>query len=129
LTPVRFMEKGAEVEPQESCPFCRIESKQSEVRTLYEDEEVLAFEDIHPQAPLHVLIVPRRHIGTLLNVREEDACLVGRMVLVANRIAREKKVDRSGFRLVINCNRNGGQTVGHLHLHLLGGRRMGWPPG
>ena len=117
------------MEPREDCPFCRIEAKQASSQILYEDEQVLAFEDTRPQAPLHVLIIPRRHIATLLDVEEEDASLMGRLLLVANRIAREKKVDRSGFRLVVNCDRNGGQTVGHLHLHLLGGRRMGWPPG
>jgi histidine triad (HIT) family protein len=117
------------MEPQEDCPFCRIEAKQIKSRILYEDEQVLAFEDIHPQAPLHVLIIPKKHISSLLEVREGDASLMGQLVLVANRIAREKRVDRSGFRVVINCNRNGGQTVGHLHLHLLAGRRMGWPPG
>jgi len=117
------------MDPQADCPFCRIEAKQTQSRILYEDEQVLAFEDIHPQAPLHILIVPRKHIATLLNLQEEDVSLMGRLVLVANRIAREKRVDRSGFRIVINCNRNGGQTVGHLHLHLLAGRRMGWPPG
>ncbi len=117
------------MKPPEDCPFCRIEAKQSKSQILYEDDQVLAFEDIHPQAPLHVLIIPRKHIATLLDVAEEDVSLMGRLVLVANRIAREKRVDRSGFRIVINCNRNGGQTVGHLHLHLLAGRGMGWPPG
>jgi len=126
---MRFTEKVAKMDPQADCPFCRIEAKQTKSRILYEDEQVLAFEDIHPQAPLHILIVPRKHIATLLNLQEEDVSLMGRLVWVANRIAREKRVDRSGFRIVINCNRNGGQTVGHLHLHLLAGRRMGWPPG
>ncbi len=114
------------MEPYGSCPFCQIQEGRD---FLYEDEEVLAFEDIRPQAPLHILIIPRRHIATLLEVEEGDVSLVGRLLLVANRIAREKRVDQSGFRLVMNCNRDGGQTVGHLHLHLLAGRRMGWPPG
>jgi histidine triad (HIT) family protein len=126
---MRFTEKGAEMKPPEDCPFCRIEAKRSESRILYEDNQVLAFEDVHPQAPLHVLIIPKKHIATLLDVTEQDVSLMGRLVLVANRIAREKRVDRAGFRIVINCNRNGGQTVGHLHLHLLAGRGMGWPPG
>ena len=117
------------MKPPEDCPFCQIEAQRSESRILYEDDQVLAFEDIHPQAPLHVLIIPKKHIATLLDVAEEDVSLMGRLVLVANRIAREKRVDRAGFRIVINCNRNGGQTVGHLHLHLLAGRGMGWPPG
>jgi histidine triad (HIT) family protein len=96
---------------------------------VYEDDQVLAFEDLHPQAPHHILIIPRRHVRNLLELREEDAALMGRLVLVANRIARDRKVDVSGFRLVVNCNPHGGQTVDHLHLHLLAGRRMGWPPG
>ena len=117
------------MEPYGSCPFCRIQEERDRSRVLYEDEEVLAFEDIHPQAPLHILIISRRHIATLLDIGEGDVSLVGRLVVVASRIAKEKRVDQSGFRLVMNCNRDGGQTVGHLHLHLLAGRRMGWPPG
>ncbi len=116
--------------PLDDCPFCRIGAEEGGSRSiLYEDEQVLAFEDIRPQAPLHVLIVPRRHIRNLLELEEGDASLMGRLVLVANGIARNKKVDLSGFRLVVNCNSHGGQTVDHLHLHLLAGRRMGWPPG
>ncbi len=117
------------MKPPEDCPFCQVQVRQSKSRILYEDDQVLAFEDIHPQAPLHALIIPKKHIATLLDVAEEDVSLMGRLVLVANRIAREQRVDRAGFRIVINCNRNGGQTVGHLHLHLLAGRGMGWPPG
>jgi len=113
----------------EGCPFCRMAANEAERQIVYQDDRVLAFQDVRPQAPLHVLIVPRRHIRNLLDLGEEDASLMGRLVLVAVQIARERKVDRSGFRLVINCNPHGGQTVDHLHLHLLAGRRMGWPPG
>jgi histidine triad (HIT) family protein len=124
------MERGNDMGPLDDCPFCRIGAEEEGSRSiLYEDEQVLAFEDIRPQAPLHVLIVPRRHIRNLLELEEGDASLMGRLVLVANGIARNKKVDLSGFRLVVNCNSHGGQTVDHLHLHLLAGRRMGWPPG
>ena len=117
------------MEPQQNCPFCRIQAQEERSRSVYEDDWVVAFEDIHPQAPLHILIIPKRHVENLLGLEEEDVLLAGRMLLVASRIARERKVDRTGFRLVVNCNRDGGQTVGHLHLHLLGGRRMSWPPG
>lgn len=129
MTAVRFTGKEADVEWFQNCPFCRIVVEKAQRGIIYEDEQVLAFEDIHPQAPLHILIVPRRHIRNLLELEEEDASLVGRLVLVAKRIARDRKVDRSGFRLVVNCNPHGGQTVDHLHVHLLAGRRMGWPPG
>jgi histidine triad (HIT) family protein len=112
-----------------SCPFCLIAAGNADRRLAYEDEEIVAFEDINPQAPHHLLIVPRKHMQSLLEIEEEDAALVGRLVLVANRIARDRGIDLSGFRLVVNCNPDGGQTVYHLHLHLLGGRRMGWPPG
>jgi histidine triad (HIT) family protein len=117
------------MERVQDCPFCQIATEKDQSRVIYEDDQLLAFEDIHPQAPLHILIVPRRHIRNLLELEEGDESLMGRLVRVANQIARERKVDRSGFRLVVNCNPHGGQTVDHLHLHLLAGRRMGWPPG
>ena len=129
-TPVMSMERGNDMGPLDDCPFCRIGVEEGGPRSiLYEDEQVLAFEDIRPQAPLHVLIIPRRHIRNLLDLEEGDAILDGSIGIGGKPDRQEKKVDRSGFRLVVNCNPHGGQTVDHLHLHLLAGRRMGWPPG
>ncbi len=111
------------------CIFCRIASGRAEAKVLYEDELAVAFEDIRPQAPVHVLVIPKKHIPNNLALTEEDAPLVGHLFLVANRIAKEKGIAERGFRLVTNCNSEAGQTVFHLHLHLLGGRLMHWPPG
>lgn len=112
-----------------TCIFCNIIGRESPRRFLYEDNTIVAFEDLNPQAPVHILIVPRRHLPTLSDLTEEDANLVGRMILVANQIAGARKIDRSGYRLVLNCNADAGQSVFHIHLHLLGGRPMRWPPG
>ncbi|HIQ05067.1 MAG TPA: histidine triad nucleotide-binding protein [Anaerolineae bacterium] len=96
---------------------------------VYQDEEVTAFRDIHPQAPVHILIVPNRHIAGIAQITEEDAELIGRLFLVANRLAQQNGIAQSGYRLVFNQGPQAGQSVFHLHLHLLGGRRMRWPPG
>lgn len=111
------------------CIFCRIVKGELSARKVYEDDDVVAFEDIRPQAPVHILIIPRRHIATVNDIGEEDAVLIGRLVIVAKRIAEERGVSESGYRLVLNCNRDSGQEVFHIHLHLLGGRRFSWPPG
>jgi histidine triad (HIT) family protein len=111
------------------CLFCRIVAKEIPSKAVYEDGEIYAFEDINPQAPVHVLLVPKTHLAHTLDVTEASAPLLGRLVLAANRIARERGVAESGFRLVVNTNREGGQVIFHLHLHLLAGRAMGWPPG
>lgn len=111
------------------CIFCRIVEKKAPAKILYEDELSVAFEDIAPQAPVHVLVIPKRHISTALELKEEDKDLIGHLFLIAGKIASEKGIAERGFRLVINCNREAGQTVFHLHLHLLGGRPMHWPPG
>jgi histidine triad (HIT) family protein len=112
-----------------SCLFCKIIDKEIPSNTVYEDEHVLAFEDLTPQAPIHILIVPKKHISTSLDIQEEDNELIGRMFRAANVIAKEKGIAERGFRTVMNCNREAGQTVFHIHLHLLGGRGMSWPPG
>jgi len=112
-----------------NCLFCKIVEKKIPSKIVYEDEYVLAFEDINPQAPVHILVVPKKHISTTLEISNDDNELVGLMFQAANRIAREKNIADRGFRLVINCNRESGQTVFHIHLHLLGGRIMHWPPG
>lgn len=111
------------------CVFCKIIDRRIPARIIHEDGESIAFEDINPQAPVHVLVVPKRHISTTLDMKDDDRPLVGHLFQVANDVARAKGIAERGFRLVINCNRDAGQTVFHIHLHLLGGRVMHWPPG
>ncbi len=111
------------------CVFCKIAEKKLPSKLVYEDEFAVAFEDLNPQAPVHVLVIPRKHIPTSLDLKEEDNAIVGRLFQVANRIARQKGIAERGFRIVMNCNAEAGQTVFHLHIHLLGGRAMHWPPG
>jgi histidine triad (HIT) family protein len=111
------------------CIFCDIAKKKKPANIIYEDEHALAFHDINPQAPIHVLIIPKKHISTSLDIKEEESFLLGHLFKVTNKIARDKGIANRGFRLVINCNRDAGQTVFHMHIHLLGGRIMHWPPG
>jgi len=111
------------------CLFCRIARKEIPARLAHEDDQVVAFEDISPQAPTHTLIIPKRHIATLNDIGPGDEPLLGHMVQVASRVARARGLSESGFRLVANCMEGAGQSVFHLHLHLLGGRRFTWPPG
>jgi len=111
------------------CIFCKIIERKIPSKILYEDDLCLAFEDINPQAPVHVLVIPKKHIPTLLDLKEEDKGIGGHLFFIANRIAQEKGIAEKGFRLVLNCNRDAGQTVFHLHLHVIGGRTMHWPPG
>lgn len=112
----------------ESCVFCRIANRELPAKIVYEDDESIAFADNNPKAPVHILIVPRRHLPTLLDAGEGDDRLLGHLLLVANSVARQQGIADRGFRLVLNCNSEGGQVVFHLHLHLLGGRRLGWQP-
>jgi histidine triad (HIT) family protein len=109
--------------------FSKIIRREIPADIVYEDEEIVAFRDINAQAPTHVLFIPRRPISTLNDLEATDANLVGKLVLAATRHAREQGFAEDGYRLVINCNAHGGQTVFHLHLHLLAGRQMHWPPG
>lgn len=111
------------------CIFCRIANHEIPATIVYEDEQIIAFEDIDPQAPVHVLIVPKKHIAALTDLRESEFELIRQMVLTARTVAAMKHVNYSGFRIVLNCNSDGGQTVYHLVAHLLGGRKMNWPPG
>lgn len=113
----------------DDCLFCKMVAGAIKPDTVYEDDEILAFRDIQPQAPVHVLIIPKRHIATLNDVSDGDASLLGRLLLTAKRVAEEMDIAEPGYRAVINCNRDGGQSVFHVHAHLLGGRRMKWPPG
>lgn len=109
--------------------FDRILRREIPADIVYEDEDVLAFRDINPQAPVHVLFIPKRPVATLNDLADADAPMLGRMLLAAARYARQAGLAEDGYRFVINCNRDGGQTVYYLHLHLLGGRAMHWPPG
>jgi histidine triad (HIT) family protein len=106
------------------CIFCQIASGKIPSDTVYQDEEVIAFRDISPQAPVHLVIIPRRHIPSLAHLSEADSALVGRMVAIANQLAKKEGLSQKGYRLAINCGEEGGQAVPHLHLHLLGGRRL-----
>lgn len=106
------------------CIFCQIASGKIPSDTIYQDEEVIAFRDIKPQAPVHLIIIPRRHIPSLAHLSEADSALVGRMVAIANQLAEGEGLSQNGYRLAINCGEEGGQLVPHLHLHLLGGRRL-----
>jgi histidine triad (HIT) family protein len=109
------------------CLFCRIVRREIPASIVAEDDHCVAFRDIGPQAPTHVLVIPRQHVSTLDDVT--DPLLIGRLMTMAAEIARKEKVVEAGYRTVINTNGNGGQTVFHLHVHVLGGRRMAWPPG
>jgi len=110
------------------CLFCKIVAGEIPANRIYEDDEVIAFNDINPQAPTHALIIPRKHIATLNAADESDKSALGAMSLAAAKIAEQQGFAQSGYRTVMNCNEHGGQTVYHIHLHLLGGKAMGWPP-
>ncbi|MDH5544118.1 MAG: histidine triad nucleotide-binding protein [Gammaproteobacteria bacterium] len=111
------------------CLFCKIANGTIPSEIVYQDNEIIAFRDVNPQAPQHTLIIPRKHIPTVNDFSEEDGVIFGRMGLVAKTVAKRLGVDESGYRLVVNCNGDGGQTVFHLHMHLLAGRQLAWPPG
>ena len=111
------------------CLFCRIETGQIPASIVYQDDRLMAFQDLNPKAPLHVLIIPRRHIATLNDLTAGDDSLVGEMIRRAAAIAQEHGYADRGYRTVFNCNREAGQSVFHVHLHLLAGRSMAWPPG
>ena len=111
------------------CLFCQIANGEIPAKIVHEDDQLLAFEDINPQAPFHVLVIPRRHIPTLNDVVDGNEALLGGMVTRAAQLARDYGHAQDGYRTVFNCNRGAGQTVFHIHLHLLAGRNMTWPPG
>ena len=111
------------------CLFCKMAGGEIRPDMVLETPSLIAFRDIHPQAPIHVLVVPRKHISTLNEVTAPDAGLVSEMLLAAQKIAKQEGIAESGYRLVMNCNADGGQTVFHIHMHVLGGRRINWPPG
>ncbi|UYM14952.1 histidine triad nucleotide-binding protein [Endozoicomonas euniceicola] len=112
-----------------SCLFCKMVEGEIPTNKVYEDDELLAFRDINPQAPTHILIIPKKHIATLNDTSVDDQLLLGKIMLKARELATEEGLADDGYRVVLNCNRHGGQSVHHIHLHLLGGRQMAWPPG
>lgn len=111
------------------CIFCKIASGSVKASVVYEDDQTIAFDDIKPLAPVHVVIIPKRHIGMLSDLEGSDANLIGRLVIAAKKIAEIKGVAGSGYRVVANCGKDAGQEVFHIHMHLLGGRKFAWPPG
>jgi histidine triad (HIT) family protein len=113
----------------EDCLFCKIFKGEIPAKEVFRDDQIVAFEDIRPVAPTHVLVIPKEHIPSVHDVTAAHAPMLARMIEVANRVAEERKIDREGYRLVFNKGPHAGQSVYHLHLHLLGGRAMGWPPG
>ena len=114
---------------EQDCIFCKIAAGEFNTQFVFENDELVAFRDIRPQAPVHILIIPRRHIERINQLTDSDVELVGHMVLMANQLARQENISDSGYRLVFNCGRDSGQEVEHIHLHLFGGRKMSWPPG
>ena len=111
------------------CIFCEIVKGNIKSEIVYEDENVLAFKDLNAQAPVHTLIIPKKHISTINDLGESDGELVGKLFAAAKDLAKSEGISEPGYRLVMNCNEGGGQSVFHIHLHLLGGRQMRWPPG
>ena len=111
------------------CLFCKMISGEIPCDIVYENESVFAFRDIDPKAPTHILLIPRKHIRSINELGESDQTLAGELLLIAKKIAKDEGIDESGFRTIFNTNSDGGQTVFHMHMHILGGRKMAWPPG
>ena len=111
------------------CLFCKFVSGETAINKLYENKDILAFKDINPQAPIHFLIIPKVHIPTLNDLEKRNIALVGKLSLVASKLAKEYKISENGYRTIMNCNSDAGQTVFHIHLHMMAGRRLKWPPG
>ena len=127
--PKRPMRSPNRRDMSDDCLFCKIANHDIPANIVYEDEELVAFHDVSPQAPCHLLIVPHRHISTLNDTEENDRALLGTMLWRATQLAKEQGHAQDGYRTVFNCNRGAGQSVFHIHLHLLAGRNMTWPPG
>ena len=111
------------------CLFCKIRDNEIPADIVYENDDVLAFNDVNPHAPVHILIIPRKHISTINDLHDGDELIMGKLFSAAKIIAKQKGVSDDGFRLVVNCNEDAGQTVFHIHMHLLAGRTLTWPPG
>ena len=132
---MHFLEEGKwsdcmnEVGENNDCLFCKIVEKKIPANIVYESEDIIAFKDIEPKAPIHCLIIPKKHISTINDIDESNSNIIGLMYETAAQLARTFYVDKDGYRVVMNCNSNGGQTVYHIHLHFLAGRQLSWPPG
>lgn len=113
----------------QNCLFCKILTQEIPANIIYEDDKVIAFDDLHPQAPHHKLIIPRKHIATLNDMTHEDTTLMGHLLYTAQLLAKQLGTAETGYRVVMNCNKDAGQVVYHIHLHLLSGRSLSWPPG
>ena len=130
-----FLEEGKwsdcmnEAGGNNDCLFCKIVEKKIPANIVYESEDLIAFNDIEPKAPIHYLIIPKKHISTINDIEESNSNIIGLMYEAAAQIARSSNVDKDGYRVVMNCNNNGGQTIYHIHLHFLAGRQLSWPPG
>lgn len=111
------------------CLFCKIITGEIPTEIIYQDNEIIAFNDIEPQAPTHILVIPKQHISTINDIKSEEAALIGKLYLTVQQLAKEHNINEPGYRTVMNCNSDGGQAVYHIHLHLLGGRKLKWPPG
>lgn len=133
--PMHFLEEGKwsdcmnGVGENNDCLFCKIVEKKIPADIVYESENIIAFKDIEPKAPIHCLIIPKKHISTINDIDGSNSNIIGLMYEAAAQLARTLNVDKDGYRVVMNCNSNGGQTVYHVHLHFLAGRRLSWPPG
>ncbi|KAJ53858.1 histidine triad (HIT) family protein [Clostridium tetanomorphum] len=112
-----------------NCIFCKIIKGEIPSEKIYEDDLILSFKDINPEAPMHVLIIPKKHISSLNELKEEDSKIISHIFIVAKEIAKKLGIDEKGYRIVTNCGEDGGQTVEHIHFHMLGGRLLQWPPG
>ncbi len=111
------------------CLFCKMVAGEIQPDIVYEDDDVLAFRDVNPQAPVHVLVIPKQHISTINDLQPEQNELMGKLYQAARQVAQQEGINERGYRTLVNCNAEAGQTVFHIHMHLLGGRPMGWPPG
>lgn len=109
----------------EDCIFCKIIKKEIPSSIVYEDSEIIAFRDVNPQAPVHILVIPKKHISSLIDLKEDDELLIGRIYTVINKIVKQEGIDERGFRVIVNCGEDGGQEVKHLHFHILGGKKLG----
>jgi histidine triad (HIT) family protein len=113
----------------DNCLFCKIINGEIPVKKVYENEHILAFRDIDPKAPVHILVIPKKHIRSVNELKSSDKNLAGELLLSAKKIAKDEGIDSKGFRIIFNTNDDGGQTVYHIHMHIMGGRQMQWPPG
>lgn len=109
----------------EECIFCKIINREIPADIVYEDEEIMAFNDIHPAAPIHILIIPKKHISSLVDIEQEDEKIIGRIYTIINKIAEKQGIKDKGYRVIVNCGKDGGQEVMHLHFHLLAGKQLG----